>query len=627
MGAWAGRIGAVAGLLGALLVGTVATSPPAAAAPPTPTPARTGVPANIYAIGDSITTATGTGQLGAEQKQNSWVTGTHSTVQSMRHRLGISTANAVNLASNGRRMRDFDDQANQLPPSAQYVVVELGGNDLCRPSVAEMTSVADYRAEFRAGLQAVAARTPEALIFVASIPDIYNLWYLRGAPSSINPHVADQTDQADAARFFWDNPIATIPCESLLDNPTSTAASDVARRDQVRLRNLELNQVLAEECFAVLRCRFDGYSFFDRSSNRVSPPGGALLPRDQWWFEDRDISHNDSSFLGGLCPITFTYDGCGDHFHPSLSGQAKLAQGGHEASYQFGDTTAPTATLTPARPPDGNGLYRTGVNVVPGGSDANGLRGQEVRIHHPDGSVSPWTPHLGVAPAVPVTETGTTYVELRSLDVNGNRSASVIQPITIDPSQFGLLGGQLTDPNGVVAGGKVRIWQASTATLVGVLTTGPGGGWGAYLPVGDYKLQYYDPSGARLSEWHLDQPSHAAATPVTVPGEQTTIVNASLALTPGAIIGIVRGPGGPLIGAEVRVHAAGAPGVVATATTGESGGYGAVLAPGSYKLEIVDPSGGHVTEWHLDQPDHASATPVTVVRNQFQRIDATLAPA
>jgi hypothetical protein len=173
----------------------------------------------------------------------------------------------------------------------------------------------------------------------------------------------------------------------------------------------------------------------------------------------------------------------------------------------------------------------------------------------------------------------------------------------------------------------VRIWQSATATLVGVVTTGPGGGWGAHLPVGDYKIQVFDPTGVRVSEWNLDQTSHAAADPVTVTGEQTTIVNTTLALTPGAIIGIIRGPAGPIEGAEVRVHAAGTPGVLQTAPTGATGAYGVILVPGSYKLEIVDPSGNHVTEWHLNQASHATATTVTVVRNQFLRIDATLAAA
>ena len=50
-----------------------------------------------------------------------------------------------------------------------------------------------------------------------------------------------------------------------------------------------------------------------------------------------------------------------------------------------------------------------------------------------------------------------------------------------------------------------------------------------------------------------------------------------------------------------------------------------MLPPGAYKLEFVDPSGNHVTEWHLNQAGHSTATPVTVVRNQFVRIDATLA--
>ena len=107
------------------LAAQVATAPPVAAAtPPDDTPARVGVPANIYAIGDSITTATGTGNLGAETPANSWVTGTNGSVNSMRQRLAISTGNAVNLASNGRRMQDFDDQANQLPSSTAYVVVD-----------------------------------------------------------------------------------------------------------------------------------------------------------------------------------------------------------------------------------------------------------------------------------------------------------------------------------------------------------------------------------------------------------------------------------------------------------------------------------------------------------------------
>ena len=201
-GARSTRAGAVV-LAAALLAAGLAGAPGAAAASapratgqtaaarlaaPAPTPARTGTPTSIAVLGDSISAATGTGQLSAEMKQNSWATGTVSW--SMRGQLGIATANAYNQASNGRRMVDLAGQASSLPTSTQYVVIEMGGNDLCRPSVGEMTSPASYRAQLQSGLAAIRARVPNALIFVASVPDIYNLWFLRGAPASVNPYVS-----------------------------------------------------------------------------------------------------------------------------------------------------------------------------------------------------------------------------------------------------------------------------------------------------------------------------------------------------------------------------------------------------------------------------------------------------
>src|SRR5215218_6126075 len=63
-----------------LAVGLATASAAAAADAPPATPARVGLPQNIYANGDSITTATGTGQLGAEQPFNSWVTGVNPSV-------------------------------------------------------------------------------------------------------------------------------------------------------------------------------------------------------------------------------------------------------------------------------------------------------------------------------------------------------------------------------------------------------------------------------------------------------------------------------------------------------------------------------------------------------------------
>ena len=78
-------------------------------------------------------------------------------------------------------------------------------------------------------------------------------------------------------------------CQSLLAKPTSTASADVARRAAVRTRNLEFNAVLGATCSIFPRCRFDGNATFKAG------------------FVASDVSTID-------------------YFHPSVSGQAKLAR-------------------------------------------------------------------------------------------------------------------------------------------------------------------------------------------------------------------------------------------------------------------------------------------------------------
>jgi len=521
----------------------VTTPAPSAATPsaeavvqaaPAPTPARTGSPTSIAVLGDSISSATGTGQLSAEMPQNSWVTG--SVPWSMRGQLAIPNGSAYNQASNGKRMGDMDDQAASLPTSTQYVVVELGGNDLCRPSVGEMTSTTDYRNQFRAGLAALKARVPNASIFVASIPDIYNLWFIRGAPSSVNPYVSDQKHQEGRARFFWDNFLdIEVPCQSLLSDPQSLAPADANRRLAVRARNEAFNAVLRDECGAVLRCRYDDDFFFDFSSNRANPPDGPLLPRNQWGFEDQDISHNRHTGaidLSGTCPVAFAYAGCGDHFHPSLIGQQKLANAGHATSYQWStDATAPTVALTAARPPDGAGKYGSSVSVSIAGSDASGVRGFEVRVHHPNGTVGAWQEHVGAAPPVTVSATGQTYVEARALDNNANLSASSVLAVNLDPDAFGGLSGTVVDQDGgPLAGITVTRHAAATQGVQQGVTTGSDGGYdfGTVLAA-SYKLRFTDPTGAHVDEWHLDQLTHADADGVTVGAQADVVVDADLA--------------------------------------------------------------------------------------------------
>src|SRR5436309_3121237 len=86
-----------------------------------------------------------------------------------------------------------------------------------------------------------AAGPPAARVFVVSVPDIKRLW-------------AIGKDNGNA-RFAWG---AFGICQSMLANPTSTAAADTARRDRVRQQVIDYNVQLAQACAAYgANCKFD----------------------------------------------------------------------------------------------------------------------------------------------------------------------------------------------------------------------------------------------------------------------------------------------------------------------------------------------------------------------------------
>ena len=425
-----------------------------AAAAPTPTPARVGPPASMAVLGDSISQATGSddgggtvaGQdagTGTVRPENSWATGNwpglNSNFQRIRALPGSAGLTRVNLAANGANMKNnFLAQAQTVAAGTAYVMVEMGGNDLCRPTEAEMTSEADYRAQFRAGLQWLRDNRPETLVFVASVPDIYNLWYIRGAAhqgeyfgvwpfgsTAAGPRPARGAEDNGTflARQFWDGLFGSvIPCKSLLVDPTNprnagptpTAShASEARRLRVRARTIAFNNILTQECAAVLRCSFDDNALFNFSSNRLS--NGLLNGNSsQWAFRDRDISTQD-------------------HFHPSFTGQQKLADNTFKASYDFTDRTAPVTTVTPGTAANGKGWHRANVAVTSSATDAGGIRGFESRVHQPGGAVGAWAPTIApTGPSFNVGTEGTSHVEVRSLDSNGNRSASRILTVNLD---------------------------------------------------------------------------------------------------------------------------------------------------------------------------------------------------
>jgi lysophospholipase L1-like esterase len=235
-------------------------------------------PKSIAATGDSITRAFNTGWLPfTDNAAASWSTGTDDRVRSHYERLlDLNPAIAgqkYNDARSGARMRDLQGQmvsaANQR---VQYVTVLMGANDACTATEASMTSVADFRTQFSAAMATITAQQPQIRVLVVSIPDVYRLWQL----------FKDDW----LARVAW----ATFDiCQSLLADPTSIEADDVARRNNVRARIIAFNGVLADVCDDYARCKFDGNAVFNTA------------------FSRSDVSHRD-------------------YFHPSITGEARLAE-------------------------------------------------------------------------------------------------------------------------------------------------------------------------------------------------------------------------------------------------------------------------------------------------------------
>lgn len=256
-------------LLFVLAVGVLVGAPANGQAPGTPP-----LPKSMAAIGDSMTQAADVCCWYGDHPANSWSTGGAGWDGVLSHYERIRAENPdiagrnYNDSVSGARMDDGPGQAARaVQQQARYVTILLGANDLCTSSVDTMTSVEAFRADYQATLQTLFAGLPRrATVFVASIPDVYQLWQVyHGDP---------------VAELVWD--VADI-CQSLL-SPARTEAD----RQLVRDRNLAFNQVLADECATYSRCLFDGNAVFTTQFTR-----------------------SDVSTL--------------DYFHPSLTGQARLA--------------------------------------------------------------------------------------------------------------------------------------------------------------------------------------------------------------------------------------------------------------------------------------------------------------
>ncbi|MFG2709298.1 SGNH/GDSL hydrolase family protein [Streptomyces goshikiensis] len=225
-------------------------------------------PTSIAAVGDSITRGFDACSVLADCPEVSWATGDDPEVDSLATRLlGAAEApsRSWNYAVTGSRMADLP---GQLAAAAEHkpdlVTVMVGSNDACRPTASSMTPVADFRAGFERALAGLRAASPGSQVYVSSVPDLQRLW--------------EQGKDSPMVRQIWKLGI----CQSMLADPLSVIAGSTARREQVRARVVEYNEVLREVCAKDELCRYDGGAVFQY------PFAADQLSRWDWFHPGKD---------------------------------------------------------------------------------------------------------------------------------------------------------------------------------------------------------------------------------------------------------------------------------------------------------------------------------------------------
>jgi len=247
----------------------------------------TKVPRVMAALGDSITRGFNTSGPGCptgpslDCPQNSWATGTNPAVDSVRERLDAISPQpltAYNDAISGARAINLLSQAQAAAAQdPDFVLIEIGANDACATTP---TSTTTFREQVREALEVLVSANKQVYIQLMSIPDINNLRTIFTEPPDPN------------AIGRWK---AFNVCQGLLAEPLSTASADEERRQAFRAQVIAYNEALAEVCAEFKRCIWDDYAVFESG------------------FTTADVA-------------TVANTPTADYFHPSVAGQARLAE-------------------------------------------------------------------------------------------------------------------------------------------------------------------------------------------------------------------------------------------------------------------------------------------------------------
>ena len=201
-------------------------------------------PKRLYSNGDSITRGFDA-NLPADNLNNSWVNGYFGfweqlfglpNVKAHNQRItanfGSSGRTNVIAAVNGARIDDLASQAaGAAGRNVTYATVMLGGNDVCRDSIADLPTDAQIEADFRAGMATLLAQLPSnATVQVVGIPNIKRLYDIGKNKTALG--IAD-------CEVLWAATVLGFPCGSML-SPFNSEAD----RLYVQSRNVGYNTIL-----------------------------------------------------------------------------------------------------------------------------------------------------------------------------------------------------------------------------------------------------------------------------------------------------------------------------------------------------------------------------------------------
>ena len=275
------------------------------------------VPFNQFSIGDSIGEGEAAeGVIGEMYHFLVWSTGydQNDGVYSLNERFeffcpeqyyenNAERDNIFNHAMSGATMGDFVSQAQEIVTAvgsdpiqkAGMITVLLGNNDVCADSLDAMTDPSVFKAQYRAGLDVLAASdaTRKAYIHVSSIMPIYWLWNaLR--------------DNFKCRVIIW----PFVPCQNLLANPDDDCGGGNSHLDPDHIHPDDgPNCVRRKTVHAKIR---DIYNPILRDVLQEYIDDGRLP--NAYYIDAFDIQFDAEHVNKGDC------------FHPSVAGHALLAE-------------------------------------------------------------------------------------------------------------------------------------------------------------------------------------------------------------------------------------------------------------------------------------------------------------